>query len=54
MKIVKVLVIAAVAAMVLAAGGEANAKSTIANSPCKEDRQRLSARSFQTAAPARA
>ena len=41
MKMVKVLVVAAVAAMVLAVGVEAHAKSTIANSPCKADRQRL-------------
>ena len=38
---VKVFVVAAMAAMVLAVGVEANAKSTIANSPCKADRQRL-------------
>ncbi|MBN9216430.1 MAG: hypothetical protein J0I79_00605 [Mesorhizobium sp.] len=41
MKLVKLLGLAAMVATVLAVGVEANAKSTIANSPCKEDRQRL-------------
>jgi hypothetical protein len=41
MKLVKVLGLVAMVATVLAVGVEANAKSTIANSPCKEDRQRL-------------